>query len=197
MEKSRHLVISEGELQEHSGFVYEGFPYWDIDDAQLLMFEKAGLEILSNLLVQERRTEFQEKLLDSLFFYSRSSLARNLLDKLVYILVALESILLKNENEPIQQNISERMAVVIGRDVGERNSIISNVKKVYSLRSQFLHHGHTTEDLETLKAFMLNAWKFFCQLIRNANRFDTREQLINVIEEDKLTPGTSWRTYFS
>lgn len=187
-ERTKHLVIREGQLvQINSAIVDKAIRHWVIGDALFSMLERGGLEILSNLLVQERRTEFQEKLLDSLLLYSKSSLAKTPADKLVYILVALESILLKNESELIQQNIGERMAFFIGRNVSERKSIIRNLKKAYTLRSSFVHHGHTIEDLETLKEFMLNTWRFFSHLIQNANRFNTGEQLIDAIEERKLT----------
>jgi len=187
IELVKHLIIRDGELiMITSSTVDKAIQDWVIDDLLLSKLKSPGLEILSNLLVQDCKTEFQDKVLDSLLLYSRSSLAKNLADKLVYILVALESILLKNENEPIQQNIGERMAFFIGTNLSERKSIIKNLKKAYTLRSSFIHHGRTVEDLETLKEFMLNAWMFFSQLIQNVNHFNTRGQFIDAIEDRKL-----------
>lgn len=172
--------------QSTSALVDKSNKPWIIGDSDLSMFKEI-LDILDNLLARTNITEFQDKVLDSLLLYSRSTLAKNLADKLVYILVALESILLKNENEPIQQNIGERIAFFIGETADERKSIISNLKKAYNLRSLFIHHGHTVEDLETLKEFMLNVWTFFCLFIQNSNRFNSKEQLIESIEKIKLS----------
>jgi hypothetical protein len=186
LESTKHWVMKEGKLikiitEEVDNSVQD----WVIDNSLLSMF-KRDLEILSNLIIQDDKTEFQEKLLDSLMLYSRSSLAKNLTDKLVYTLVALESILLKNENESIQQNIGERMAFLIGKNISERKSIIERLKKAYEFRSAFLHHGRAIDNIEVLKKFMIDVWGCFIQLIHNAYRFKTKGQLIDEIEERKL-----------
>jgi hypothetical protein len=46
------------------------------------------------------------------------------------MLSALESILLKNSNEPIQQNLSERLAVFTAQELAKRKSIISTPESV-------------------------------------------------------------------
>ena len=112
---------------------------------------------------------------------------RELSDKLVYILVALESLLLKNENEPIQQNIAERMAFVVGQTVDERKSVVKLVKEIYGLRSRFIHHGNTIDDIETLGKFMLHAFVFFINISLNINNFNTKELFIESLEEMKLS----------
>lgn len=110
---------------------------------------------------------------------------KNPSDKLVYILVALESFLLGNES--IQNTISDGMAYFISSNKQERISIVENLKKAYGLRSKFIHHGETIEDLETLKEFMLNVWMFFSLVIQNANRFDNRKQFFKAIEDEKYS----------
>lgn len=148
---------------------------------------KHSLEVIDNLLQQDIKNEFQEKVLDSLLLYSKSSLAKDPSDRLVYILVALESILLKNENEPIMQNVRERIAFFMGTSLSERKSIISRFNKAYSLRSKFIHHGHCIDDLKVLEEIMIDACTFFQQLVLTVNNFTTKEQFINKIEEIKLS----------
>lgn len=148
---------------------------------------KHSLEVIDNLLQQDIKNEFQEKVLDSLLLYSKSSLAKDPSDRLVYILVALESILLKNENEPIMQNVRERIAFFMGTSLLERKSIISRFNKAYSLRSKFIHHGHCIDDLKVLEEIMIDACMFFQQLVLTVNNFTTKEQFINKIEEIKLS----------
>ena len=188
VETTKYFLIQEDMLvYTNQSSVKKALPFWVVNNADISKFKVGGLETLSKLLSEDNKTEFKGKLLDSLLWYSKSSLAKNMADKLVYILVALESILLKNEDESIQQNISERIAFFIGRNLNERKSIIKNFKRIYSLRSSFLHHGREIEDLETLKEFMFNAWRFFDVLILNIDRFDTKEQFLEKIEEIKLS----------
>jgi hypothetical protein len=160
--------------------------YWALTDEKIAFMKSCGLDRLSDLLKQDK-TSFQEKLRDSLLLYSRGFLEKDLANKLVYILVALESLLLRDENEPIQNNIGERIAFIVGKTVDQRRSIIRNVKNTYSARSLFIHHGHSISDVDTLEKFMRNVWEFFLQLIRDMDRYATKEDLIDAIEDRKLS----------
>ncbi|MBA7675689.1 hypothetical protein ES703_83926 [subsurface metagenome] len=187
VETIEYLATQNGKLLRiHHAILDKSALPWHLDNNILSTIKENGLDILSDLLNQDNLTEFQKVLLNSLMLYSKSSLAKDFVDKLVYIIVALESILLRNENEPIQQNIGERMAFLIGKSISERESIIKNFKKAYRLRSSFFHHGHSIEEIDTLKELMRNAWLSFSELIQAANQFNTKEELIGAIERRKL-----------
>jgi hypothetical protein len=59
---------------------------------------------------------------DALLLYSRNSTASETTDKLVFVLVSLESMLPKDANEPISKNIGERMAFLVGNSVERAES---------------------------------------------------------------------------
>ena len=188
--KEKYLLIEDGEIVGNSRSMdLKPIERWIIDDRLLEVYRQDGLQALSDILAQDKRSEFEEKVIDSLIWYSKSCLESNLSDKLIYILVGLESILLRNTNEPIGKNIRERMALLIRDSVDERKSVIKNVQKTYRLRSSFLHHGNAVkiENAECLKEFMLNSFLFFITLIKNAARFSTQEEFVHAIEKRKLT----------
>lgn len=188
LESTKHLIFQDNKLVQIShATVDKNNPLWIIDDEQLSLLQNAGLEILSDILTIENRTEFHQRLLSSLKWYSNSSLMKNPSDKLVYIFVALESFLLRNKDEPIQNIMGEAMAFFISSNRQERVSIVTNLKEAYRLRSKFVHHGKTIEDLKILREFMLNAWTFFSLLIQNAKRFDNIEQFFKEIEDIKYS----------
>jgi hypothetical protein len=104
------LTTTSGGITFKQG-ILKPFPdRWLIDDSMLRQINDLGLVKLSDLLTQDKPTEFQKKLLSVLLMYSRNSRERKPVEKLVYVLVALESTLLKNQQEPIQQNVGERLA---------------------------------------------------------------------------------------
>lgn len=180
-------------LQEDKNLITGYVPFdkaksWVLDNKEIFTNRADGLDALSSLLAEERRTEFQETLLNAFLLYSKSSLAKDPTDKLVYILVALESILLRNNTEPVMQNISERMAILTFRALQKRKALVSNVKQIYGFRSSYIHHGQSisTDKVEAIEEFMFNAWMFFSQLIANINNFETKEEMIETIEEKKL-----------
>jgi hypothetical protein len=73
------------------------------------------------------------------------------------MLVALESVFLKDSSGPIQDNISLRMAYM--QDVSVRKRMIADVKEVYKVRSSFVHHGTrvSLDQYELLKRFQRHA----------------------------------------
>jgi len=80
--------------------------------------------VLENLnrLALDRSTEFCRSLYDALILYSRQAVAVEVSDKLVFTLSALESMLLRDGNEPIQKTLGERMAFLIGQTFGAREN---------------------------------------------------------------------------
>lgn len=169
------LSITEG-LIDNSGIASA------LSNDAISRIKSSGLDLLSEILASGPETKFQEQVLDSIFIYSRCPLAKDVADKLIYILVAIESILLKDDNEPIQQNISKRMAYLIGNTVEQRKNVIENVIKIYKLRSSFIHHGQRIEDMDTLLIFMRYARTFFQIIIENITKFKDKQELIDKIE---------------
>ena len=94
--------------------------------------------------------------------------------------------MLKNENEPIQQNLAERVAVFSSQTLEERKSLIKLIKSIYGIRSKYLHHGHISSEVELISTFMLRVRVFFFQLLRNVDSFATQEEFVNAIDDDKL-----------
>jgi len=70
-------------------------------------------------------------LYDVLQLHSRSSIAAGVSHKIVFVIAAIESLLLKDSNEPIQKNLGERMAFIIGESLEERKKIVANVEDFY------------------------------------------------------------------
>jgi hypothetical protein len=170
-----------------SGLTDKSRTQWSLSNEDLNTWSPE-LIVLSGLLNKEELSDFQKLLLEALILYSRSSLAKQVSDKLVYILVALESMFLKDTSELIQDTIAFRMAYMQDVSVEKRRSIVSNVKAVYKLRSSFIHHGQSisTDDTETLREFMMNAWLSLAALILLAATELTREAFFFDLENRRL-----------
>jgi len=160
---------------------------WHLSNEEISELKKLGFDNVSDLLTLERRTAFQEALLDALLLYSRSTREKDLAGRLVYMLVAIESMLVRNENEPIQQNVGERVAFLIAEGLEERQAKIRNLKAAYALRSKFVHHGRTIDDVETVRVFMLDAWSLFLELAKASYQYETMEQLFDHLDVMKLS----------
>ena len=164
--------------------VNEGPDAWVVDAMRERFPDLLGL--LSDL-AGPSKTEFHRTLFDAMLIYSRNSTTSDPANKLVFILVALESVLLKDASEPIQGNLGERMAFIIGNTLDERRDIVTTVKKTYGMRSGFIHHGQSLDDIEVFERFLGYAWACLLQLLRLRDRITTRIELLAELDDMKLS----------
>lgn len=158
-----------------------------ISKAALEVYYNSGLSILSNIATKDNQSNFEKTVLTMAMLYSKAAFTADPMAKLVYILSALESTFLKNENEPIQQNLAERMAFFIAKELEKRKEIIKNVKAVYSLRSKYLHHGHSSEEVEQLSKFFMNVFDLFVRLLKVSGMFKDKNEFLDKIDDIKLS----------
>lgn len=152
------------------------------------IISNSAMSGFNEVLLIKDKNEFQKKVYDALKIYSKHTLRRNPFDKLLYILIALESVLLRNETEPVQQNLAERIAFAIAKTIEERRKIVKTIKKIYSIRSKFVHHGdQTIKEREELDSFLNIAWRMFVLLTQNINSFKTKDEFITALENLKFS----------
>ncbi len=162
--------------------------HWTITDNVLQFMQTSPFVKLESLLSNCNKNKFQEDLFNSLLIYSKHTLKRDVSDKIMYVLVSLESILLKNESEPIQQNLSDRIAFIISKDSKIRQYVAKKVKEVYQIRSKFIHHGvPTVEAFDTITEFFNLSWKVFKNIISNVDNFKTKEEFLSEIDNIKYS----------
>jgi hypothetical protein len=161
--------------------------HWHISRLDLEEYSRCGLGMVSQIATKEKRTDFESTVLNMAFLYSKAAFTSDPMEKLVHMLSALESTLLRNESEPIQQNLAERLAFFTSHELSERKTIIKNVRHVYGLRSKYLHHGHSSGDLEEMSTFFVRVWIFYVQLVVNSGRFNSKSEFLDAIDDHKLT----------
>lgn len=144
-----------------------------------------GLSMINELLLIKDRNQFQEKILNSISLFARSTLMKSIPDKLVYVFASLESMLLRNESEPILQNLADRIAFAITPNGKDRPSIVKNIKEAYKYRSKFVHHGLGISEIDVLNVFLRNAIGFYFSLLANINIFKTKDDFIDALEKRK------------
>jgi hypothetical protein len=190
-EKAEHFayfVLQGGHLKNgKQGFYRYRHTVPTLNKVQIAHLKGLGLDAASALLRSKERSDFQASLLEALFIYSRAAVQDNLAEKLLYIIVALETLLVRDATEAIQQNLAERVAFTIGGSLAERKAIIAAIKDVYNLRSRFMHHGDQIDDVRAMEEFMQYAFAFFVTVLQRANEFTSRVVFLDALEDRKLT----------
>jgi hypothetical protein len=184
------FILTDGMVTSYSeNDVDHNLALWIISAEDLIEFESMGLLALDELLNADPPSEFQEVLLASLLLYSQCTLKTALADKLIQILVAIEALLLKDNNEPINKTIGERMAFLFRVwTAEERQKLVSTVARVYNIRSAFIHHGKSVEreEIEVIEEFMVYVWLVFQSLTVNHTKYKTRQDLFKELDSRKF-----------
>jgi hypothetical protein len=157
---------------------------WNVDRARHYL--PGILEDLHALASDNSSTELRRALFEALLIYSKNTLTLDPAEKLVFVLVSLESLLLRDSSEPVQGNLAERLAFLCGKTLEERKEIVATTRKAYTLRSQFVHHGRGIEDVDTLEKFLFLVWQALANLIGNFKNFARREDLISYLNDRRL-----------
>ncbi|MFZ5902315.1 MAG: hypothetical protein ACOYZ8_02015 [Chloroflexota bacterium] len=158
-----------------------------LDEEMLSRMTSSGIGILDRLLHKQKLTSFEEKILESIILYSNATREKNLSNKIIYILTALENIFLQNDTESIAQNLSERIAIFIGKDFQEKKKIIGTIKAIYKSRSKFLHHAQTIRQLEELEQFIYYAFLALANTIQKVSAFSTAQDFASHLDDLKLS----------
>ena len=141
---------------------------------------------LHNLALNNAGTELRKSLYEALLIYSRNNLTTDLSEKLLFVLVALESLLLRDGTEAIQGNLAERLAFLAGPSFDERKVIVETTRTVYRLRSNFVHHGKAVEEVEALERFLDYAWRGLATVLTEVDKFASRGDLISYLNDRRL-----------
>ena len=160
---------------------------WQISKSDIERFKKWGLDIHSEIETKENPSELEKTVSTFGRLYSKVALTPDPIEKLIYALSAIESTLLKNDTESIQQNLAERMAFLLETELNKRKNVIKNVKNVYQIRSRYLHHGLPSDDISQLSYFLINVLNLFFNLLSLTKKFQTKKELLDAIEDHKLS----------
>jgi Apea-like HEPN len=147
------------------------------------------LEALHKLTLNRNANEFKSDLYATFLLHSRHSVVAEIPHKIVFLVAAIESLLIKDNREPIQKNLGERMAFIIGNSLRERKDIVRNVEDFYRVRSAFFHHGRSVKPEETdiVDKFFFNVWFCLGRLLVQADQYETKDKLLAVLEDRKLS----------
>lgn len=181
------LFVKDGRVVGIEKRIMDQPSTWELSTAQITEIRKIGLDDFAVLLREPAKTEFQAKVRDAILLYSKSTLTNDSSDKLVYQLTALESVFLKDRSEPIQLNLAERLAMVTKGTLEERKKVIQNIKRIYEMRSRYLHHGTTSTDWDLVRAFMITAYSGLQVAFENYKKFNRVAEFAQAIDDHKLS----------
>jgi hypothetical protein len=125
------------------------------------LWEQGGLKWIHELLCAHPRSAFQEHLLGAALIYSRHRLTEDPIEKLIFAISGMETVLFAGKRGLNQETTKKRLSGSLAGSTTFRDHIDQVVKAAYGLRNGFLHHGHRIAELKAVQDFLQLGWLFF------------------------------------
>ena len=183
-----HILMLENDLlKKYDSLDFEFSPTWFIGKEQLEHFNTASFNKAIEVSTKENKSKLEESWLKAVSIFNKGVVETDMHIKYVFILTALESIFIKDGNEPIAKSLSQRVAMFIKANVEERLQLIANFKAAYKRRSDYLHHGVTMLEDPIIHEFQINAWNTLYHVLLNIDKNATKHDLIASLDRQLLT----------
>jgi hypothetical protein len=189
-------IMGRTHLPENFDFVFEDhFPEiregideqrtytWSVTDVEISKLREVGLDQASQLITKEKLSELEELLINSISLFSRAVTSNDFQNKIVYTLVSAETLLLQNESEPVQSSLWIRLAFLTRSDVEGRRKTKELVRKAYRIRSSYIHHGISNNDMTLLQELQHSVWDAMRNVLLLRHKFTTQRDLLEHLEE--------------
>jgi hypothetical protein len=182
------IIEGPGRFEYTSSVVHSDTPDWRLSRRELKQIQSGQLPIVAGLVSTDGISDLALTVRSSILTYCRGMTFPDMSDRLVYSLSALESLLLKNTAEFIQQNLSERIAFLTASGAADRMKVVASCKKIYTARSQYIHHRRKDAVPEDdLALFFIMAHRALQTALGNLSKFKTTSEFIDAIDRMKFS----------
>lgn len=175
--------VTGGELRLISSGMISRAPFrWRVSAAELDGHMNDGFRNCAVFFESRPLAGFEKRVKTAISAYSQGIATSDIRSRLIYAMSAAEHLLLRDENEPIQAAVGDRMAFMIAKTVEDRLAVVANFKKAYALRSKQVHHLAGVSDEETLSVFFTNMFLMLTNAMDNMPRFKEHQDFLKAID---------------
>ena len=168
-------------------------PALQMRSQHLSHYGAAGLAAVDAYLKTAAPSELQEDAWGALKIFTRGIASTQRVDRLIGALVAAETLLLGG-NDPVQQSLSQRMAMLLGGTLAAKKQLRKDIAAAYAARSAFVHHGKERNTDQELLSRVLGACREVVHACLRNSTESTSEELIRRLEDQLLGGPCSERS---
>jgi hypothetical protein len=184
------LTVANGKISElNEGILEYGMLSLKMTFAELDRDMKSGFANFAVFFRNGVLTPFEVRVGKAISAFTAGVATHDVNNRLIYVMSSLEHLFLRNEQEPIQNGVGERIAFFIEKDAKKRRGILANFKKSYTLRSKQIHHLSTVDDEDTLSEFSKNAWIAVFKAMESMPYYRTHTEFLDAIDNVKFGGG--------
>jgi hypothetical protein len=186
--KSRRQIYAVSETSFNPGQDLIGsIRAFRIDEKALKKMEEIGIFIISEALEKKNVTNYEDKLIRGVHWFSVSLTQVETSNAFLFLIVALESLFSPNSGQSIAGTVSESVAFLLSDNLEGRKQLINFVRKSYSKRSKVAHGGNKEVSDNDYYTLLSIVGQVLMICIKKNPDFQSQKELMNYIEEIKLS----------
>ena len=188
MQRHTFTVGSTGELFLSDGLEREGCIDFILDSELWSLLRNSQIYIANDLLQKDKLSDLEKNCLEALSHFAHGIRSHAPQDRLLHAMVAVESLLLRDGNEPVQSKLGYRIALLTARDLESRRRAQRAFLDGYVLRSRFVHHGARPTEIETANQCLRLCWDTVGAVFKSSQHFTDKKALLDRLEDEILSP---------
>lgn len=160
--------------------------YHEIGYNEWKRIENRSLYIFDNFLneLNIEHSELEKLIVNSIKRFSKALTTTNLHQRIVEIFTILESLLVLDSNSAILDNLTKYSSKLVTKNLEFRLSIIDLIKKMYIIRSQYVHHAQEKDfEIENLQNLQFILHKLLIILISLKSRHSNKKSILKEIDD--------------
>lgn len=183
------LVIRvDGErLLGHSRqWLHGGLAMWKLDAREIERMTATSLASLAMFLDGSTLNDYAAHVRPAFFAFARAIGQFEPVDRLVGAITALECLLLRDQHEPLQQMVGERLAFLTALEHDDRQRTVADYKAAYGLRSRAVHHLRGIDNEDVADRLFRHAFLAFVRAIEGLSVLTNRAQFFDGLDRIKF-----------
>ncbi len=182
---SKMLFLKDGNLLSMTEKISSAnIVRWQMHTADLPGLQELGLSLAGSLVETKGLNDFEISVRNSIISFSKGATFSDPVERIRYVLTAIEDILLKHSMEPIEYSVAARMGFMLSRKVDQREKIAKNVRQAYRLRMHHRMKLPTPFEMDELAAFVDNAYVVLLNALANVRNFGTRIDFVAALDSE-------------
>ena len=167
-------------------FFHAGLAMWKLSEQDIERLTSGSLANISYFFDGRPLSDFAQRVRHAFFGFCRAVGRYDAGDRLVGAVSALEYLLVRDESEPLQYSVADRLAFLAAATRRDRLKAASTYRRAYALRSGVVHRLAGIKEEEVADDLFHLAYVAFHNAITGLSVFDTRQAFLDALDQVKF-----------
>lgn len=184
---SAETIISNIEKQNDLNIISRRIPnYHQLTEEYLNRLSIRNLNFFNGFLMrlEDEKTELQNLLINAIQRLAKALTTTNLNQRIVELFTIMESLLVPNSQANILESLTRYCSKIVHSKREERINLIKLIKKMYDVRSSYVHHALETDfEIDDLRNIQITIHTLIGKLIEKSNMYTQKSEILKEIDD--------------